>query len=922
MQGAGSDINNNADQFHFAWQSLAADGSISAHILTQTNTNASAKAGVMLRQSTGADAAYYAAFVTPGNGIVVQYRPVKGLKTQVISGPSTKVPTYLMVARSGSTYCTYSSSDGTNWNYVMGTCFALNLGSSTLAGLAVTSANIGTASAATFDTVTVNTTAPPPPTICPSGWTCADIGYPLPAGSQTKIGNTWTIQAGGNDIWGTFDQFHFVGQSLPADGSVSAHVTSQTNTNAWSKAGVMLRQSSDPASPYYAIFVTPSNGIVVQYRTAQGGNAQQSAAITGTAPAYLEVARSGNTYTAYTSSDGNTWTMVSGSSATLNTTGSVLAGMAVTSHDGSALSTVTFDTVNFSNAAPPPPGCVSGWTCQDIGAPLIAGSQSNSAGTWTIQGAGGDIWANSDQFHFVSQSLAADGSVSAHVTSQTNADVWSKAGVMLRQSSDPASPYYAIFVTPSNGIVVQYRATQGVNAQQSAAITGTVPAYLMVARSGNTYTAYTSSDGVIWTPVAGSSATITMSGSALAGLAVTSHNTGSLSTAIYDTVNISTNLPCSGGWGCADIGAPALAGSQSFSGGTWTLSAGGADIGGVADQFHFVGQSLAADGSVSARVVTQTNTSSWSKAGVMLRQSSNPGSAYYFAFVTPGNGIVVQYRTAQGNKMQQKTSISGTVPAYLKVARSGNTYTAYTSSDGVNWTAIAASATSISMSGSALAGLAFTSHNAAALGTATFDNVNISTATPLNPGCPTGWSCADIGAPALAGSQSLSGGTWTMQAGGTDIGGVADQFHFVSQSLAADGSVSARVVTQTNTSSWSKAGVMLRQSTDPGSAYYFAFVTPGNGIVVQCRTAQGSKMQQKAIFSGTVPAYLKVARSGNTYTAYTSSDGVTWAAVAGSGVTITGMNGSVLAGLAFTSHNAPVLGTATFDNVSVSTTVP
>ncbi|MBV9615347.1 MAG: hypothetical protein JO031_07825, partial [Ktedonobacteraceae bacterium] len=80
--------------------------------------------------------------------------------------------------------------------------------------------------------------------------------------------------------------------------------------------------------------------------------------------------------------------------------------------------------------------------------------------------------------------------------------------------------------------------------------------------------------------------------------------------------------------------------------------------------------------------------------------------------------------------------------------------------------------------------------------------------------------------------------------------------------------------------------------------------------------------QQKAIFSGTVPAYLKVARSGNTYTAYTSSDGVTWAAVAGSGVTITGMNGSALAGLAFTSHNAAVLGTATFDNVSVSTTVP
>ncbi len=854
----------------------------------------------------------------------MQYRPVKGLKTQVITGPAPTLPTYLMIARSGSTYCTYSSSDGTNWNYIIGTCFNLNLGSSTLVGLAVTSANTGTASAVTFDTVTISTTAPTPPTLCPSGWTCADIGYPLPPGNQTRIGNTWTIQAGGNDIYGTFDQFHFVAQALAADGSVSAHITSQTNTNAWSKAGVMLRQSSDPASPYYAILATPANGIVVQYRTTQGGGAQQSASITtGTVPTYLEVARSGNTYSAYTSSDGVTWTLVAGSSATLNTSGSVLAGMAVTSHDGSALSTVTFDTLNLSNTALPPPGCITGWTCQDIGTPLIAGSQSNSAGAWTVQGAGGDIWAASDQFHFVSQSLAADGSVSAHITSQTNTSVWAKAGVMLRQSSDPAAPYYAAYVTPTNGIVVQYRMTQGGGAQQNANITTvTVPTYLMVARTGNTYTAYTSSDGFIWTPIAASSATITMSGSALAGLAVTSHNTGSLSTAIFDTVNISTTLPCTSGWGCADIGAPALAGSQLLSGGTWTMQAGGADIGGVTDQFHFVAQSLTADGSVSAHVVTETNTSSWAKAGVMLRQSTNPASPYYFAFVSPGNGIVVQYRTALGNKMQQKTSFTGIVPAYLKVGRVGNTYTTYTSSDGVTWTAVTASVIAITMSGSALAGLAFTSHNAPVLGTATFDNVNVSAGVPPPPSCPTGWSCADIGAPALAGSQSLSGGTWTMQAGGADIGGVTDQFHFVAQSLTADGSVSARVVTETNTSSWAKAGVMLRQSTNPASPYYFAFVSPGNGIVVQCRSASGNQIQQKASFTGTVPAYLGVGRVGNTYTAYTSSDGVTWTPIAGSGITITSMSGSALAGLAFTSHNAPVLGTATFDNVSVSTTVP
>jgi hypothetical protein len=308
----------------------------------------------------------------------------------------------------------------------------------------------------------------------------------------------------------------------------------------------------------------------------------------------------------------------------------------------------------------------------------------------------------------------------------------------------------------------------------------------------------------------------------------------------------------------------------------------------------------------------------------MLRQSSDPGSMYYAVFMTPANGIVVQYRNAQGGSTTQSVKITGTVPTYLLAARTGGTYTAYTSSDGVTWTLVAGSSVTLSMSGSALAGMAVTSHNTGALSTVSFDTVSIGTFVPPPPpppGCPGGWSCGDIGAPALAGSQSLSGSTWTIQAGGNDIYGTSDQFHFVSQSLAADGSVIARVVTQTNSSSWAKAGVMLRQSTNAGSAYYAAFVTPGNGIVVQYRKALGGSTTQPVKITGTVPIYLAVARTGSTYTAYTSSDGVTWTAVAGSSVTLS-MSGPVLAGMAVTSHNSGVLGTVTFDTVSVSTTIP
>ncbi len=537
LKGAGKDISTNFDQFHFVWKTLTANGSVKARVVSQTNTNASAKAGVMLRQSKSGDSAYYAAFVTPGNGIVVQYRPTQGLGTQVVTETGSTVPTYLKIARSGSTYCTYTSSDGVNWTYIIGTCLTLNLSSPTLAGLVVTSHNTGTLSIATFDKVTISTTAPTPPTICPSGWSCSDIGYPVPAGSQYQGGGTWNILAGGSDIWGTSDQFRYVAQTLSADGSVSAHITAQTNTSSWAKAGVMLRQNANAGSAYYAALVTPGNGIVVQYRATPGGNAQQSAQITtGTVPTYLMVARAGNTYSAFTSSDGATWTLVPGSNVSISTSGPVLAGMAVTSHNSSALSTVTFDTVSVIK-------CPGGWTCADIGSPALAGSQSLNGGTWTIQGAGGDIWGTSDQFRYIAQTLSADGSVSAHITAQTNTSSWAKAGVMLRQTSDPASAYYAVFVTPGNGIVVQYRTAKGGNAQQSAALPGTTPVYLAVSRTSNNYTAYTSTDGNTWTPVAGSSVTLSTSGTVLAGMAVTSHNIGVLGAATFDTVSVSTTIP-------------------------------------------------------------------------------------------------------------------------------------------------------------------------------------------------------------------------------------------------------------------------------------------------------------------------------------------------------------------------------------------
>ncbi len=359
FQGAGKDIWGTADQFHFVWQSLPANSSVSTHITSLRHTDDLTKAGVMLRTNTDADALYYGAFITPHKGITVRYRTIKGLNAQIVTANSDfQLPMYLRVARWNNIFTTYVSTNGVTWNPLGGSSVPMDVKGPMLGGLAVTSHNIDTLSLATFDSFGTSTTAEPAPTACPDSWTCADIGYPAPRGSQlfNRYTHTWTLQGGGFDIFFKVDQFHYVWQPLSGDGAVSAQVKfveqiggAAREGNDYSKAGVMLRESTDPASPYYAAFITPQHGIMVQYRKKPGdGTGEAVLPDVPKGAIYLKVERSGNIFSAYTSKDDVTWTLIDGSNIEVDSTGTMLAGLAVTSHNPGALRVVTFDTVNIA----------------------------------------------------------------------------------------------------------------------------------------------------------------------------------------------------------------------------------------------------------------------------------------------------------------------------------------------------------------------------------------------------------------------------------------------------------------------------------------------------------------------------------------------------------------------------------------------
>ncbi|GCE31708.1 hypothetical protein KDA_71920 [Dictyobacter alpinus] len=979
ITAGGAGVAGTADQFRFVSQPANGNMQLTTRVLTRPGAAAGAQAGLMLRQSTDAGSPYYAVFATQNNGLTVQSRAGFNEAPAIAKQLNpVGLPRYLRILRQGDQLSTATSADGVNYTLVPGSTVTVVVPTRALVGVMTSSGVNGTGALATYTPAVVAALgalppSTPPATACAAGWNCADIGNPALVGDQALNNGVWTLKGAGNDISNYSDQFHYVWKPMTGNSSVSAHITAQTNTSPGAKAGVMLRQTTDSASPYYAAFLTPGHDVLIQYRTNQGQNTTQveaqltannalKVAVPATAciapkchsphaktptsqakkanvkaaavvaPIYLRVERysdanNGTVFAAFTSANGTDWTYIAGSTVSFNLNGDLLGGIAVSSANGGVLGNATFDQVAISGVvAPPPTLCPAGWSCADIANSVPTGNQEVNGTTWTVQAGGSDIYALGDQFRFMGQTQPADASISTHIASQDDTDPWAKAGVMLRQSNKAASPYYAALITPGNGLSIQYRLVQGGDTRQISVPTLKAPIYLEVARSGNIYTTYTSTDGVTWTPITGSSLSLNIPGPIIAGLAVTSHTTAALGTVVFENVAVSNTSPipptaCPAGWHCDDIGNPTILGSQSLSNGTWSIQGGGTDIWNTVDQFHFIWQTEAADTTASVHITKQAYTDPWAKAGVMLRLSNDPGSPYYAAFATPDNGIAIQYRSTQGGTTTQ-LSTGGTVPVYLRVARFGGTFTAYTSTDGTTWTPVANSSLRLNITVPLQVGVAVTGHSEANIGDITADGLTLTADAPPPPvaACPAGWTCGDVGAPALIGTQALTNGMWTVTGAGADIWGNADQFHYVWQALNADGAVSAHVLDQSYTDPWTRSGVMLRQSTDPAAPYYAAFVTHDYGIAIQYRLTQGGATTQVTV-NGKVPVYLKVTRTGNNYTAYSSADGITWAAVAGSTVAIN-MPGAILVGLVESSHNANVLGTATFDSVNVTGGTP
>ena len=178
-------------------------------------------------------------------------------------------------------------------------------------------------------------------------------------------------------------------------------------------------------------------------------------------------------------------------------------------------------------------------------------------------------------------------------------------------------------------------------------------------------------------------------------------------------------------WLTRDIGTVGLIGSASATNGLYTVAGAGYGIGGRADDFRYLYQTLTGDGEIRVRFRSQTGTAAGAMAGVMIRESLNSDSRFVMLEASPAKTFGVVVRSSTGGKAS--TSSGGnlnTAPNnWMRLVRSGNTFTAYKSADGATWTKI--TSTTVSMAASITIGVSVTSSTTAALNTAAFDNFSV-----------------------------------------------------------------------------------------------------------------------------------------------------------------------------------------------------
>jgi endoglucanase len=349
------------------------------------------------------------------------------------------------------------------------------------------------------------------------------------------------------------------------------------------------------------------------------------------------------------------------------------------------------------------------------------------------------------------------------------------------------------------------------------------------------------------------------------------------------------------------------------------------------------------------KITAVPNGYSWSANNKVLTTTSGwgtgdnrsfiiaPTSGSFFSLLPVGNGVPVETSTSNPNAIDENNPYSGGANQQWAIAAPSapmfptglSAAAAATTQVNLTWNAVAG-ATSYNIKRSATSGGPYTTTATGITATNYTDTIPAGmkyyyVVTAVSGGAespnsleatvnlPYPWLTQDIGSVGLTGSASLGGGVFTVTGAGADIWGTSDAFRFAYVAVTGNCTMVARVASVQNIDGWSKAGIMIRESMNASAANAYIAVTPGFGVSWQTRSSTGGNSGNFATAGLVAPYWVKLVRSGTTFTGYRSPDGVTWTQQGTQSFT---MASTAYIGLALTSHNNSSLCTATFDNVT------
>jgi len=479
---------------------------------------------------------------------------------------------------------------------------------------------------------------------------------------------------------------------------------------------------------------------------------------------------------------------------------------------------------------------------------------------------------------------------------------------MVRSSLSASAATAILDVKPNGEVEFMSRLLDGEPMEYIAGATVTLPAWLRLQTSRDGVSAWTSQDGITWTPVKQNVAMVP-AGQFEYGVAVTSHDAGQLNTAHISHLTLDVTQSS---WTLTDVGDVGALGSVGGSLGAWSLMGAGSDIWGTADSFlYFYRHSIGNDQHLRVRVDSLENTNPFAKTGLMLRDSLDPDSPAVIVDVKPDGGIEFMQRRTAGSSMEYIGGATVAFPAWLDLSwqtiagSNMANVTAFVSQDGITWSPVPGTAGIPLTNTTYEVGVAVTSHDATRRATATIRGLSL---TPIDA------ASDDIGHTGLVGNATTNitqcCDAAIVQGSGADIWGTSDSFQFAHGPALTDTDDRAtfRVMSLEASHPFAKAGLMARDTLDANAAHVVLDVRPGGDVEFMARKCTGCDTTFLGTAHVSFPAVLRMTRHGNTYEAFVLSNGP-----AQSLGTVDVPMAQPIAGYAVTSHDTANIATAVFD---------